>query len=157
MHMRLSKQTHYAIQILVFCARTEGALVKVAEIARMLGISPQNTFKSVHLLAKAGFLAPVRGRQGGVRLARLPSDIRISDVVKAVEFQDAGGLKTSNRRARSSAAPIEGIIDAAFAAFLSVLDGHTLADLAGSGARRPAKAPAARPRQSEPASRGGLR
>ena len=68
--MRLSKTTNYAIRILIDCAQAEGALVKVAEISERREITPQNTFKIVHLLSRAGFVRAVRGRHGGVRRAR---------------------------------------------------------------------------------------
>ncbi len=136
--MRLTKQTSYGIRILVACAQADGKLLKVAEIARQLDITPQNTFKTVHILAKAGFLAPVRGPSGGVRLARPAGDIRISAVVQAVEF--AGGETSPRGDEPDAAQPFGTVIDAAFAAFLAVLDGHTLADLARASApRRPTK------------------
>jgi Rrf2 family nitric oxide-sensitive transcriptional repressor len=130
--MRLSKLTNYGIRILVLCAREAGELVKVADIARELDISPQNTFKSVHILSKAGFLAPVRGRNGGVRLALPPRQIRVSDVVRAVEFNEepSGGPGPPERSGQERNPPIGKVIDEAFAAFLSVLDGHTIDDLA---------------------------
>src|SRR5690606_41711536 len=83
--MRLTKQTSHAIRILIHCARARGQLIKVAEIARELDLTQQNVFKIVHLLTRSGFLTAVRGRYGGVRLAREPKDIRIGDVVRATE------------------------------------------------------------------------
>ncbi|MFZ4806254.1 MAG: RrF2 family transcriptional regulator [Hyphomicrobiaceae bacterium] len=144
--MRLTKQTSYGIRILIACAQADGALLKVAEIARRLDISPQNTFKTVHILAKAGFVAPVRGPSGGVRLARPADEIRISAVVQAVEF--AGGDTSPRGDEPNAAQPFGTVIDAAFAAFLAVLDGHTLADLARASApRRPIK-PRTAPRKA---------
>ena len=55
--MRLNKSTSHAVRILIDCARSEDRLIKVADISRRLDITPQNAFKIVHLLAKAGFLA----------------------------------------------------------------------------------------------------
>ncbi len=71
--MRLNKSTSYAVRILIDCARAGDRLVKVAEIAERLELTQQNAFKIVHLLSKAGFLDSVRGRRGGLRLARPPS------------------------------------------------------------------------------------
>jgi len=144
--MRLTKQTSYGVRILVACAQADGALLKVAEIARLLGISPQNTFKTVHILAKAGFLAPVRGPSGGVRLARPAAEIRISAVVQAVEF--AGGDTAPRGGERDTAQPFGAVIDAAFAAFLAVLDEHTLADLARAAVPRRAAKPRSAPRKT---------
>jgi Rrf2 family protein len=122
--MRLNKSTSHAVRILIDCAKA-GGLIKVADIAQRLGITQQNAFKIVHLLAKAGFLASVRGRHGGVRLARPAPKIRIGDVVRAIEFpkgKGAGGEMGLNQ-----------IVDDALQAFISVLDQHTLADMAEGG------------------------
>src|SRR3990170_3458671 len=99
--MRLSKTTNYAIRILIDCAQAEGTLVKVAEISERRAITPQNTFKIVHLLSRAGFVRAVRGRHGGVRLARPASAIRIGDVVRAMETTrlelESQGLSTKDQ------------------------------------------------------------
>src|SRR5512138_1592802 len=84
--MRLSKTTNYAIRILLDCAIAGQKLVKVAEISERRDITLQNTFKIVHLLSRAGFLQAVRGRHGGVRLSRPAAEIRIGDVVRAMEM-----------------------------------------------------------------------
>ena len=122
--MRLNKSTSHAVRILIDCAKAEGRLIKVAEIAKRLDITQQNAFKIVHLLSKAGFLASVRGRHGGVRLARPAAKIRIGDVVRSIETmgrdeEEAGGRGSLHR-----------IVDDALDAFISVLDQHTLEDMA---------------------------
>jgi Rrf2 family nitric oxide-sensitive transcriptional repressor len=137
--MRLTKSTSHAIRILIDCAHAEDRLVKVAEMSQRLDITPQNVFKIVNLLARSGLLEAMRGRNGGVRLARPASTIRIGDVVRAtevthVEIED--GLS-----ARTRARGVNQILDDALGAFIDVLDQHTLADMAkaqGAGrAHRP--------------------
>ena len=129
--MRLTKQTNHAIRILIHCAGEMGQLVKVAEIAQQLDITPQNVFKIVHLLARAGFLKAMRGRRGGVQLARPPAEIRIGAVVPATEttrlMMDD---ETAAATAEDGAPPISQVLDSALEAFISVLDQHTLADMA---------------------------
>ncbi len=122
--MRLNKSTSHAVRILVDCAKSGDRLIKVADIARRLEITQQNAFKIVHLLAKAGFLASVRGRHGGVRLARPPAKIRIGDVVRAIEFPASGG------KGGAAQTGLNQIVDDALEAFISVLDQHSLADMA---------------------------
>lgn len=129
--MRLSKTTNYAIRILLDCAASDGQLVKVAEISERRDVTLQNTFKIVHLLSRAGFLKAVRGRHGGVRLARPASEIRIGDVVRAMEIMrleiegEAGETGTPERQL----AAFDQLFDDALEAFISVLDGHTLQDM----------------------------
>lgn len=122
--MRLNKSTSHAVRILIDCAKAGDRLIKVADIAQRLDITQQNAFKIVHLLAKAGFLASVRGRHGGVRLARPAAKIRVGDVVRAIEFTGLDG------REAGSHASLNQIVDDALEAFISVLDQHTLEDMA---------------------------
>jgi Rrf2 family protein len=83
--MRLTKSTSHAIRILIDCARAGDGLIKVALLSKRLQITQQNVFKIVNVLTKAGLIEAVRGRNGGVRLARPASSIRIGDVVRATE------------------------------------------------------------------------
>lgn len=122
--MRLNKSTSHAVRILIDCAKSGDRLIKVADISRRLEITQQNAFKIVHLLAKAGFLASVRGRHGGVRLARPAGKIRIGDVVRGIEFPSSDGKESAG------GSGLNQIVDDALEAFISVLDQHTLADMA---------------------------
>ena len=124
--MRLNKSTSHAVRILIDCAKAEGRLIKVAEISERLDITQQNAFKIVHLLSKAGFLSSVRGRHGGVRLARPAAKIRIGDVVRSIETL---GQEEQKEVGRGS---LHSIVDDALDAFISVLDQHTLEDMAGA-------------------------
>jgi len=133
--MRLSKTTNYAIRILLDCAASDGNLVKVAEISERRDVTLQNTFKIVHLLSRAGFLQAMRGRHGGVRLARPAKEIRIGDVVRAMEtmrfeVDDESGAVVE-------AGVLDQLFDTALDAFISVLDGHTLHDMAETQRARP--------------------
>jgi Rrf2 family protein len=128
--MRLTKSTSHAIRILIDCARADARLVKVAELSERLQITPQNVFKIVNLLARARLIEALRGRNGGVRLARPASTIRIGDVVRAtevthVEIED-GGAGRKPKRSHG----VNQILGDALGAFIEVLDQHTLADMA---------------------------
>jgi Rrf2 family nitric oxide-sensitive transcriptional repressor len=129
--MRLTKQTGHAIRILIDCALAGDQLVKVADISSRLGVTKQNVFKIVHILSHAGFLSAVRGPSGGVRLAKPAASIRIGDVVRAIEVtrvqvEGGSGAKSTD----VSPASINAMFDDALSAFISVLDQHTLAELA---------------------------
>lgn len=124
--MRLSKTTNDAVRILVHCAQSENELVKVAAISENLDITPQNTFKIVHLLSRAGFVSAVRGRYGGVRLSRPAKDIRVGQVVLAIE-----GAAAAQRREREIAGEnFDQMVGDALDAFIQVLDMTTVADMA---------------------------
>lgn len=126
--MRLSKTTNYAIRILLDCAVADPNLVKVAEISERRDITLQNTFKIVHLLSRAGFIRAVRGRHGGVRLARPAAEIRIGDVVRAMEILHLEIEREEGERSgtQGQLAALDQLFDNALGAFISVLDEHTL-------------------------------
>lgn len=136
--MRLSKLTRDAIDILVACTRADGRQIKAADIATTTGLSLQNTLKISHILIKRGFLTAQRGRGGGLRLARDAGEINLGEVVREVETLAEG----------DDAMPLDGLIDDAMAAFLTVLDRHKLSDFAaqatkaGKGKHKPAAATA---------------
>jgi Rrf2 family nitric oxide-sensitive transcriptional repressor len=147
--MRLTKFTSHAIRILIDCARAGGELTKVAALSSRLDITQQNVFKIVNLLARAGFIEAVRGRNGGVKLARPASAIRIGDVVRAtevthVEIEDVP--HTASRRGRE----VNRVLDDALEAFIEVLDQHTIADMAKGQSPRPQPAATRRPKKATP-------
>ena|SRR5262245_5266359 len=146
--MRLTKSTGHAIRILIDCAGASDRLIKVAELSERLQITQQNVFKIVNLLAREGLIEAVRGRNGGVRLARRADQIRIGDVVRATEIThvEVEDRPVRNQKSRSG---VNEILDDALGAFIDVLDQHTLADMVrsdprGSGAGRRRNANAAR-------------
>lgn len=165
--MRLSKTTNYAIRILLDCAVADPDLVKVAEISERRDITLQNTFKIVHLLSRAGFIKAVRGRHGGVRLARPASEVRIGDVVRAMEIMQLE-IERENASERTSPegqlAALDQLFDSALGAFISVLDEHTLDQMIKaqrsketSTARGKAKAPARRTKSVSTSGSGARR
>lgn len=148
--MRLTKQTGYAIRILIDCAVAGDQLVKIEPLAMRLDITRQNAFKIVHLLARAGFLSSVRGPTGGIKLSRPADQIKISDVVTAMEETSVAIAETGGPKGRDGSSPLSTLFGDALAAFISVLEAHTIADLAAtnkgpSKAAVPKTAPAKKP------------
>jgi len=124
--MKLNKATSHALRVLVACASAGDALKKVADLATELDLSQQNTFKIVHLLSRAGFVEGERGRYGGVRLAHPADAIKVGNVVKAMELEPDQG----NDGITLLADPQTPLLDAAFGAFIAVLNQTTIADMA---------------------------
>ncbi|CAN7173643.1 iron-responsive transcriptional regulator RirA [Neorhizobium tomejilense] len=83
--MRLTKQTNYAVRMLMYCAANDGHLSRIPEIARAYGVSELFLFKILQPLNKAGLVETVRGRNGGVRLGRAADRITLFDVIKVTE------------------------------------------------------------------------
>lgn len=83
--MRLTRQTNYAIRMLMYCAANDGKLSRVPEIARSYGVSELFLFKILQPLVEHKLVETVRGRNGGVRLGREAKDISLFDVVRVTE------------------------------------------------------------------------
>ncbi len=136
--MRLTKQTSYAIRILIHCSAATEQYVRASDIASLDGITEYNVAKIVPLLVRGGFLSTSRGRAGGLKLARPASEINLGDVLRVtetthVEAECVGGA--SFACGIKQVAPINLMLNEALEAFISVLEKHTLADLVH--ARRP--------------------
>ena len=59
--MRLTRQTNYAIRILMYCGANKGQLSRIAEIAKAYNVSELFLFKILQPLTKAGLVETVRG------------------------------------------------------------------------------------------------
>lgn len=84
--MILSRACEYAIQLMLYLHQHNGERhVAVSEISRKQGIPPSFLAKIVGQLAAQGLLDSRRGAGGGVRLARPSSELRLIDVVDAID------------------------------------------------------------------------
>ena len=131
--MRLTKQTNYALRIMMYCAANEGRLSQVPEIASAYGLSDVFLFKILRPLTKSGLINSVRGRNGGIQLARSASDITLSEVVRITEdnFEMAECFKQDGTNCPLlDSCELNSILHEALQAFFSVLDRYTVADLA---------------------------
>jgi Rrf2 family protein len=83
---RVAQKTEYALRAMVELAGRHGAgLVPAREIAEAQGIPPRFLEQQLAILHKAELVESFRGAGGGCRLARDPSEIRVADVVDAME------------------------------------------------------------------------
>jgi Rrf2 family nitric oxide-sensitive transcriptional repressor len=133
--MRLKNYTNYALRTLQMAALRAPALTRVDQVAAAHGISRAHIMKIVHELGKAGYVETVRGRGGGFRLAKPPGEITVGEIVRLTE---APIELVECFNADTNGCPLIGIcrlataLDSALEAFLQVLDGITIAELAGN-------------------------
>lgn len=125
--MRLTRYTDYAMRVLLYLGRDPGQLGGIAEIARAYGISQNHLMKVVSDLVNAGYLESVRGRNGGIRLARPPAEINVGALVRHTE--DGFDLVDCGSCLIAPACGLTSVLDEALGAFLAVLDSYTLADV----------------------------
>src|SRR5262245_18757361 len=125
--MKLTSYTDYALRVMIHLGTHNQRLVAIAEIARAYDISQNNLMKIVQDLGQAGFVETIRGRNGGIRLARPPSEINIGALVRHTEGSFL--LADCPNCMISPACRLTGIFAEAVQAFLLVLDRYTVADL----------------------------
>lgn len=134
--MQLKKYTDYALRVLIYCAsKEEGELSSIKEIAGIFSISQDHLGKIVHQLNRWGYIETVRGRYGGIKLAKRKEDINVGMIVRKMEddFTLLECFDTEkNHCILSPACTLKHALHEALEAFFSVLDSYTLADLVGN-------------------------
>jgi Rrf2 family nitric oxide-sensitive transcriptional repressor len=132
LRLRLTVYTDYALRLLMYLAVKDDGLATIAEVARSYGVSKNHLMKVAHQLGQAGYVGTVRGRGGGLRLARPVAAINLGDVVRHTE-PDLAVVACLNpvdaACAIKSCCVLRRALAKAGDAFIAVLDGYTLADL----------------------------
>ena len=129
--MRLSTFSDYSLRVLMYLGVQTDRLTTISEIAATHEISENHLMKVVHQLGRSGYIETVRGKGGGMRLARAPKHIVLGEVIRQTEgdiamvecFTDSLSCRLQ------SACRLRGILGEALSAMFLVLDGYTLADL----------------------------
>lgn len=125
--MRLTLHTDYAFRILMALARTPNQVISVEELAAEFRVSKNHLMKVAQNLTAGGFVGTVRGRNGGLKLARPPREINLKSVALHMEPDFAIAECFANREC--SFLPLcglKGVLADARRAFLDTLDGHDL-------------------------------
>ena len=130
--MQLTKFSDYALRVLMYAHAADGRLVTVEEIADAYKISRAHLMKVVNALTRTGYLAAVRGRSGGLRLAKPANEIGLGDVIRATEpdFALVECFATGNQCIITGCCRLPAVLQEALAAFLKALDRHTVASIA---------------------------
>ncbi|SFT99208.1 Rrf2 family transcriptional regulator [Sedimentitalea nanhaiensis] len=131
--MRLTSFTDYGLRALMRIASAPEQGFSTAELAEEFNLSRHHLSKIVQRLAQGGIVTTRRGGGGGARLARPPQQIRLGEVVRLLEqdqalvncFERDGGACTI-----TGCCKLRARLRSADAAFLADLDRSTLADIA---------------------------
>ena len=133
--MRLTRQTNYAIRILMYCAANEGRLSRIPEIAAAYSVSELFLFKILQPLVENKLVQTVRGRNGGVRLGKPAAEITLFDVVRVTEDNFAMAECFENDSAECplvDSCALNEALHKALGAFFEVLESYTIEDLASA-------------------------
>jgi Rrf2 family protein len=101
--VKLSNKGRYAVRALFDIAfYNDGGPTQVKDIAERQSIPPRFLEQIFQDLKRAGIVGSKRGPQGGYSLARRPAEVRLGDVVRALEGPiTLGEREASGRRAEA--------------------------------------------------------
>jgi Rrf2 family nitric oxide-sensitive transcriptional repressor len=130
--MRLTTKTNLAARVLMACAVNDKTTLRSAEIAQTCNASLNHLLQVVSALQANGFVETIRGRNGGLRLARSPAEISMGEVFRIFEagvpFAECFAPET-NTCPLSLSCRLRSFVSRAIEAFYHELDMVTLADL----------------------------
>lgn len=124
-------QTDYALRTLMFLTAKEGHH-SIAEIAGQYGISKNHLMKVAQRLAAEGFIESVRGRSGGLKLARPANALNVGAIVRTMEGMGSFVECFDPATNTCVVTPVCGLrhaLSGAVEAFLVHLDAFTVSDL----------------------------
>jgi Rrf2 family protein len=83
--MLVTRKTDYAVRCVLYLAGDQDQVSNVTEVSKAMHIPKTFLAKIFQRLARAGIVESIRGMNGGFRLARLPSEISILDIMTAIQ------------------------------------------------------------------------
>jgi Rrf2 family nitric oxide-sensitive transcriptional repressor len=152
--MQLTKFTDYSLRVLIFLARREGAHTTIREIADAHKISENHLMKVVQQLAKRGYIKSVRGKGGGISLARSPAEIFVGSIIRDVEPLTPAECFVPGYDGSCKLYPdcgLRGALSEAQSSFLDALDAYALSEVMA------AKRPSGEQTHDSPRHRGQIR
>lgn len=133
--MRLTTFTDYSLRVLMYLATDPDRRATIGEIAGAFEISENHLMKVVHHLGKEGLLTNVRGKGGGLELAKSPAAINVGAVVRATESAALPAEcfdRETNTCVLTPVCQLKHVLHEALSAFYGVLDRYTVADVVGN-------------------------
>ncbi|MEB1809260.1 MAG: Rrf2 family transcriptional regulator [Bacillaceae bacterium] len=130
--MQLTTYTDYSLRVLLYLGTlTEDKLASIKEISSAYGISNNHLSKIVYELGKLGLIETIRGRNGGIKLAKSPNEINIGNVVRQTEDLEIVECFNADRNMCiiSAGCRLKHALNEAMNAYLQVLDQYTLEDM----------------------------
>jgi Rrf2 family protein len=83
--MLVTRETDYAVRCVLYLARDENQVTSVDEVARRMRIPRSFLAKIIQRLVRVGVVESIRGRNGGFKIAKKPSDISLLDITEAIQ------------------------------------------------------------------------
>jgi Rrf2 family protein len=136
--VRLSAKADYAVRAAIELAAAPEGPVKGDRVAAAQGI-PLKFLENILLdMKQAGVVRSQRGPEGGYWLARPAKEIRVADIIRAVEgpLATVRGERPENLDYRGASGPLKDVWVAMRANLRAVLETVSLADIVGGSLPR---------------------
>lgn len=128
--MQLTLHTDFSLRVLIFLSLQENdSLVTIDDVARHFTIAKNHLTKIVHKLVQNGYVKSVRGKNGGICLARSTKSMILGKIVRDMENN------TEVVNCLKPACPLHAhcelkrVLNEAQQAFFTTLEQYTLADI----------------------------
>ncbi len=126
--MQLTSFTDYGLRALIYMASLpDGKMTSISEVTEVYGVC-NHMVKIINQLSRAGYVAAVRGKNGGIRLGKPAQSIRVGDVVRELEPLSLVNCSSAFCHI-TPACRLKQALSLAVQSFLKELDNYTLADL----------------------------
>ncbi len=129
--MNITRFTDYSLRVLIYLSLRNDELVTIKEVAQCYGISKNHLMKVVQELSIKGYITSIRGKNGGIKLGREPSDINVGELVRMNE-QDSTLVECfgdGNQCVITPACQLKRMLSEAMESFFESLEKYTLEDL----------------------------
>lgn len=128
--MQLTRHTDFSLRVLIYLSLNKtDELVTINEISKHFEILKNHLTKVVHHLAQKGYVETVRGKNGGLRLARNASDIKLGEVIQSMEMNLDVVDCSKPLCPLINNCKLKNILNEAKQSFIKTLNNYTIADL----------------------------
>ena len=84
--MKISTKGRYALRVMIDLAvNDKGDYVSLKDISNRQEVSLKYLEQIMAMLNKAGYVKSIRGNNGGYRLAKLPEEYKVGDILRKTE------------------------------------------------------------------------
>lgn len=131
--MQLTRFTDLGLRVLMYLSQSKpDEVTTIGEITQRFNVPHNHLTKVVQFMGQKGWLHNLRGKGGGIQLAKPPSEYRLGEVIRTLEHTT--DLINCNEPpcALSGQCLLKGILGRAKEKFYRELDLYTLADAIAS-------------------------
>lgn len=131
--VRFKLQTDYALRAIMFMSAKQGGNSTTDEIAAYFQISSAHLGRVIRRLQNLGLVKAVRGRKGGVRMARDPKNLTVAEVIQTLESNPTPLLRECNATAEQDGCRLEAVLRRGHGLFLNYMGQVNFGDLTKEG------------------------